>query len=137
MSEHTNVVLVVDDDAAVRESLRFALELEGLDVRVYESSTDLLTEPTLPECGCLVVDYNMPGMNGVELVAKLREHHCNYPVILVTSGAAHDVLDCALRSGIRDVLEKPLLGNTLTDCIYATLFGAACAWPRSCEFPKE
>jgi two-component system, LuxR family, response regulator FixJ len=136
MSEHTSLVLVVDDDAAVRESLKFALEMEGLDVRIYESSTDLLAELILPECGCLVVDYNMPGIDGVELVAKLRERHCYYPVILVTSGAARDVLERALRSGIQDVIEKPLLDDALMDSIYATLSGATCAWSCSREVSK-
>ena len=75
MSKTPGPVLVVDDDAAVRNSLKFALELEGLNVRLYGSGDELLTEEDLPASGCLVIDYYMPAMNGVELVRQgLRSH---------------------------------------------------------------
>ena len=73
MSACTGPVIVVDDDAAVRNSLKFALELEGLEVRLYEGPAELLADDALPAAGCLVVDYYMPSMSGVELVALLRE----------------------------------------------------------------
>src|SRR5918995_324846 len=55
-----------------------------------------------------VVDYNMPGMSGIELVARLEERHLHCPVILITSGAAHDVTERGAHPDIREVLEKPL-----------------------------
>ena len=66
------VVLVVDDDSAVRNSLRFTLEVEGFEVRAYSSAHELLDEDRLPTLSCLVTDYHMPAMNGLELVAQLR-----------------------------------------------------------------
>ena len=65
-------LLVVDDDEAVRRALKFALELEGYEVRLYEDGAHLLGEAGLPRAGCLVVDYHMLGMDGVELVGRLR-----------------------------------------------------------------
>jgi two-component system, LuxR family, response regulator FixJ len=91
MSEHSGTVLLVDDDLAVRSSLKFVLELEGLAVRAYASGAELLADPNLPRSGCLVVDFHLPGMNGIELVDRLGERHLRYPVIMITSGMAHDI----------------------------------------------
>src|SRR5215467_5855821 len=63
------VVLVIDDDLAVRNSLKFALEIEGFCVRVYPSGAELLDETDMPDRGCLVADYHLQGMNGLELLA--------------------------------------------------------------------
>jgi FixJ family two-component response regulator len=125
MSEHPEPVLLVDDDLAVRSSLKFALEQEGLAVRAYAGGAELLADPDLPPWGCLVVDYNMPGMNGVELAGRLEERHLHYPVILITSGSAHDIPGIAAHPDIRDVLEKPLQDDALLDCIHAALAASA------------
>ena len=75
----TAQVLVVDDDDAVRRSLKFMLELEGLDVRAYASGAALLDDDDLPAQGCLVVDQHMPHMSGVELVNRLRARNVFCP----------------------------------------------------------
>ena len=67
-----HIILIVDDDEAVRESLRNMMESEGFDVRAFSNGHDLLSEASLPAIGCLVVDYHMPAMNGLELVSSLR-----------------------------------------------------------------
>ena len=66
------VILIVDDDEAVRESLRRLMESEGFAVCAFSNGHDLLNETSLPAIGCLVVDYHMPAMNGLELVSALR-----------------------------------------------------------------
>jgi len=114
-------VLVVDDDAAVRHSLKFALELEGLNVRLYEGGEDLLADADLPESGCLVVDYCMPAMNGVELMDRLRGRRVSLPAILITAKASRDLRERAARSGFRQVLEKPLEDGLLVDSIRCAL----------------
>ena len=73
----TRVVLVVDDDAAVRSALKFALEVEGFEVRDYDSPVALLSDRNMPPSGCFVIDYRMPVMDGLELVAVLRERGIN------------------------------------------------------------
>ena len=78
------MVLLVDDDAAVRDSLKFMLEVEGFEVRAYSSPEELLNENKLPANSCLVMDYRMPRMNGLELVAQLRDRRVLVPVILIT-----------------------------------------------------
>ena len=66
------VILVVDDDDAMRESLRNLMESEGFAVCAFSNGQDLLNERSLPAIGYLVVDYHMPAMNGLELVSALR-----------------------------------------------------------------
>ncbi|MCC2650591.1 MAG: response regulator [Microvirga sp.] len=114
-------VLVVDDDLAVRNSLRFALEMEGLTVCTYGSGAELLADPDLASCGCLVIDCNMPGMNGIELVKRLEERHQHRPVILITSGSARGVAECGVHPDVMSVLEKPLEDNLLLEHIHAAL----------------
>ena len=72
-AEH--VLLILDDDSAVRASLKFYLEIEGFEVHAYSSADELLNEDSLPASSCLVVDYHLPTMNGLEVVAKLRDRH--------------------------------------------------------------
>jgi FixJ family two-component response regulator len=117
MSARPGQVIVVDDDAAVRNSLKFALELEGLAVRVYDGGDALLAEPDLPEVGCLVVDYYMPSMDGVELIERLRGRRVDLPAILITAKATRDMRERAARCGFSRVLEKPLEDGALVDSI--------------------
>lgn len=119
MPDRQGSVIIVDDDAAVRNALKFSLELEGLDVRAYESAAELLADPLLPSGGCLVVDYYMPAIDGIELIDLLRERQVNLPAILITSKATVDMRRRAARSGIRRVLEKPLSDSALLDEIRA------------------
>src|ERR1700752_5292760 len=62
-----HIILVVDDDQAVRVSVRNMMESEGFEVRAFSNGHDLLNEASLPAAGCMVVDYNMPSLNGLEL----------------------------------------------------------------------
>lgn len=121
MSQLTGPVIVVDDDAAVRNSLKFALELEGLSVRLFKDGAELLAAADLPQNGCFVIDYNMPGMTGIELVAKLRQRHIDSPAILIASRVSDDLYGRAAESGFRRVLEKPLHDSDLLDSIHAAL----------------
>ncbi len=111
-----NIMLVVDDDLAVRESLKFILELEGFRVHIYKNANDLLNEGSVPDASCLVVDYYMPGMNGLELVAQLRNRDISIPAILITPAPSESLRDRAAAAGVA-IVEKPLLGSLLLDSI--------------------
>lgn len=121
MSMTPGLVIVVDDDDAVRQSLKFALEMEGLNVRLYESGDALLADSNLPVSGCLVIDYYMHAMDGVELVDRLRRRSVKLPAILITARATKDLRRRAARSGFREVLEKPLEDGALIDSIHGAL----------------
>jgi FixJ family two-component response regulator len=118
-------VLVVDDDAAVRQSLKFALEQEGLEVRLYEDGAQLCADRKLPPTGCLVIDLMMPGMDGIALVRRLREHHIDLPAILITTPGSPSLRAQALRAGFWQVLEKPLEDGSLLDGIHSALAAAS------------
>jgi two-component system, LuxR family, response regulator FixJ len=112
------ILLVVDDDAAVLNSLKFALQLEGFTVRLYSSAQELLDEPELPEAGCLLIDYYMPpGITGLELLAELRQRNVKLPALLITGHPSVAVRRQAAEAGVR-LLEKPLLGNGLIEAIH-------------------
>jgi two-component system, LuxR family, response regulator FixJ len=121
MTAYAGTVIVVDDDAAVRNALKFALELEGLNVRTYESGPRMLAEAALASDGCLVVDQHMPEMTGIELVDRVRERYPDVPAILITARATDDLRLAAALSGIRRVLEKPLEDGALLEDIHTAL----------------
>jgi FixJ family two-component response regulator len=110
------VVIVVDDDPAVCNSLKFSLELEGFAVRAYHSAKELLDSDDFGDCRCFVVDQRMPAMSGMELIAKLRQRNVTTPAILILS---HPNPALNARAAIAEVpiVEKPLLGNALVDRI--------------------
>ncbi|HYF55783.1 MAG TPA: response regulator [Salinarimonas sp.] len=121
MPATTGSVIVVDDDDAVRNALKFALELEGLTVHAYQGGAELLADVDLPKKGCIVVDYHMPAMNGVELVDALRLRDIDIPAILITGKATDDMRRSARRAGFLNVLEKPLDDGSLLDGIRGAL----------------
>ena len=77
------VVAVVDDDAAVCESTRFLLESFGIEVSTYSSGADFTRED--PDVACLIVDYWMPGLNGLEVVSELKTRGMQVPTIMITA----------------------------------------------------
>lgn len=114
------VLLVVDDDEAVLNSLKFCLESEGFAVRLYGEAQALLSEPDLPAVGCLVVDHHMPGVTGLELVARLRSDGVALPAILITGHPGATLRRRAAEAGVT-LIDKPLLGNDLSDAIRLAL----------------
>jgi len=108
MSKAPDVILLVDDDAAVRNALKFSLEMEGFSVRLYPTPEALLAETDLPNDGCLVIDYRMPEIDGLELVERLRNRGVTLPVLLISGRVTRSLRERASGLGIREVLEKPL-----------------------------
>jgi len=109
------VVAVVDDDPAVRSSLKFSLELEGFSVCIYGSASELL-ETGLNDADCLVIDQRMPAISGMELIAKLRAQNISTPAVLIVSQPNAAVSNRAAKIGI-PIVEKPFFGNVLVDKI--------------------
>ncbi len=124
MSTSTGPVLIVEDDHAVRRSLKFALEVEGMQVRLYGSGAELLADQDVPRRGCLVVDYYLPEMNGIDVLDRLRARKTELPAILITTNASPKVRSRAARSGFRQVLEKPLQDSSLVAGIQNALSGS-------------
>ena len=115
--QHT--VGVVDDDPAVRNSLKFALEIEGFRVCLYASVAELLTARDLYTCDCLVVDQRMPEISGLDLIGILRQRQVFSPAVLITSHPSAILKARAAMVHI-PIVEKPLLNNILVDTIRAS-----------------
>jgi len=113
-SSHKPAIYVVDDDAGVLGSLRFLLETDGFEVRTFRSGGALLSAARPTAVDCLVIDYKMPDMNGLDLVAQLRINNVVAPVILITGYPDVKIAERAATAGIERVLLKPLLGDNLS-----------------------
>jgi FixJ family two-component response regulator len=118
------VVVVVDDDAAVRNSLKFSLEIEGFSVHTFASPNEVLAVAEFPPGSCLVVDQNMRGMSGLNLLTALRRRGVWAPAILMCGQLSAPLKDEAARGGFF-VVEKPFLGNSLPDRIRAAMASGA------------
>jgi FixJ family two-component response regulator len=114
------VVAVVDDDMAVRGSLKFSLEIEGFEVRTYANGDDLLGDANLAEFSCFIIDQRLPGMSGFDLVAAMRRQRIDGPVILITSQPTIILRERAAKAGI-PIVEKPLLGTALLERVQAAI----------------
>ena len=113
-------VLIVEDDPAVRSSLQFRLEIEGFVVRTYSCGADLLDDLNIPEAGCLVIDYRLPDMNGLGLLAELRRRLIKLPAILITTDPSLSVRAQTTAAGVA-LVEKPLLNEALFEGIRAAV----------------
>jgi two-component system response regulator FixJ len=114
-------VVLVDDDLAVCSSLQFLLELEGFDVVTFKNGPELLSQPILPNRGCFVIDYSMPLMDGLELLARLRARRSTLPVILITGRSDHSIDQRAMHAGVLKVLRKPQINDGLVKSIREAL----------------
>jgi len=115
MCEGDPIVLVVDDDPAVRDALKFSLELEGLKVHTCASGAELLEHPALGQARCIVLDYKMPVMDGFQTLDSLAKQGVKLPTILITTSVTDGVRARARKAGIAHILEKPLLDGALMD----------------------
>lgn len=117
------LVIIVDDDPAVRSSLTFSLELEGFQVDSCESGEALLLRNLPDQHTCLVVDERLPGISGLQALAQLRGRQVGLPALLITSNPKPATREAAAAAGV-PIVEKPLLCDALSGSIRAAL-GAA------------
>jgi FixJ family two-component response regulator len=117
---HMQQVIIVDDDAAVRMALQFALELQGYSVEVCDSGEALL-EKALPQAdACLVIDERLQGISGLQALCILRRRDVALPAILITSHPQPQLRSAARAAGV-PIVEKPLIGDALLTAIRVAL----------------
>ena len=117
----SQVVHVIDDDVAVRQSLAFLLSTEGFAVRVYDSAVTFLKELPRAQAGCVVTDIRMPDMDGLELQRHLREIKSGFPVIVITGHGDVPLAVEAMKAGAVDFIEKPFEDDILLSAIRVAL----------------
>jgi two-component system response regulator FixJ len=115
------IIHVVDDDEPMRESLRFLLGAANFEVRTYDSAASLLARIDVLEPGCIVTDVRMPGMDGLDLVRRLKELAAPHPVIVLTGHADVPLAVEAMKLGVAEFLEKPFSDDALIAAIGAAL----------------
>jgi two-component system response regulator FixJ len=113
-------VHIVDDDEGVRLSIEFLLKSEGLAPVTYASAQDLLNA-VLPPAGCVLTDFRMPGMDGLELQTRLADQGVRLPIIVMTGFADVPAAVRAMKAGAIDFLEKPFDEDKLLQAVRRAL----------------
>jgi two-component system response regulator FixJ len=116
-----STVCIVDDDQAVLAALTMLLTADGYAVRAHESVRTFLDMIEQDDCGCLVTHVRMPGMSGLDLLAKMKERRVSMPVIVTTAHGDVSLAVAAMKQGAINFFEKPFDGDALLDSIRAAL----------------
>jgi two-component system response regulator FixJ len=119
------VVHVIDDDAAARDSLAFLLKASTFSVRTHESAAEFLDALPTAEAGCIITDVRMPGIDGLELLRRLKDRKSNWPVIVITGQADVPLALEAIKAGAIDFIEKPYRDETVLGAVRLALGGNA------------
>lgn len=117
-------ILVVEDDEAVRASTRTLLEAQGFLVRDFADAESFLAATDGRDADCIVLDHNLAGMSGLDLIAVLRARGVTTPVVIV-SGNGKPLLTRAAKEGIHAVLRKPLAADALLSWLEQIFSGGA------------
>ena len=121
MKELVPTAIVIDDDDAVRSSLKLLLRSVKLPVVVYASAQEFLPKYSVDQPGCLIVDVRMPGMSGLELQQQLNLRGAMIPVIFITGHGDISMAVEAMRQGAFDFLPKPFRDQDLLDRVQKAL----------------
>ncbi len=121
MKNHEQCVYIVDDDAAVRDSLSLLLGLNGFHTLPFASADDFLRVFDTTWSGCLLLDIRMPGTDGLALQALLNEREIALPIIFMTAHGDVPTVRTALKSGAVDYLEKPVDPDAMLAAVRAAL----------------
>ena len=115
------IVHVIDDDEALRDSIRMFLVNEGLEVKTYASADAFLANLGSASVGCVVTDVRMPGKSGMDLLVEIARLGLALPVIVITGHADVPLAVRAMKTGAVDLLEKPFKGEALIDAVQRAL----------------
>jgi FixJ family two-component response regulator len=115
------LVAVVDDDESVRSAVHGALRSVGLSARSFGSAEEFLDSGIEAETGCLITDLQMPGMNGLELQAKLAQNERRIPIIFITAYGEQRMRAQAMAAGAIGFFDKPFDGDLLLETVRTAL----------------
>lgn len=121
MNDTMRTVHIIDDDAAVRDSLRLLLDLHGYAPATYASAEDFLAVVSPDTTGCVLADMRMPGMSGLELQTALQSRQNGLPVVVITAHGDVAAARTSFKNGALDFLEKPVDTQQLLAAVNAAL----------------
>jgi FixJ family two-component response regulator len=110
-------IVVIDDDDAVRDSLSTLLEAHGFPVRCFASGPEFLQSNFQGKTACLLLDYHMPDMTGIDLLNELKRRGFSYPTILITGLSDAMIQKRAEAAGVLEVLRKPTPHQVVLDAV--------------------
>jgi FixJ family two-component response regulator len=116
-------ITVIDDDDAVRDSVGTLLEAHGFSVRCFASGPEFLESDFQQQTACLVLDYHMPDMTGIELLLELKRRGLSYPTILITGLSDGMIQKRAYAAGVLTVLRKPTPDKVIIEAVRSALAG--------------
>lgn len=119
--QRTPLISIVDDDESLRLALVALVRSLGYRGESFSSAEEFLASGTAPRCACIVTDIQMPGLSGIDLMLRLRQHGCTVPVIMVTARIETALHDRALASGALCLLKKPFDTQELIRCLERAL----------------
>src|SRR4029077_16826167 len=114
-------VYVIDDDAAMRDSLSFLLDAANFEVALFESATNFLEMLPHLAFGCVVSDVRMPGIDGIELLKRMKSLDSRFPIVIITGHGDVPLAVEAMKLGAFDFLEKPFEDDRLIGMIEAAI----------------
>ena len=110
---NNSTVYIVDDDPTVLESVQDSLRSAGMPIRGYHSAEEFIRHCSFDGGGCLILDLQMPGMTGIELIEWLRANHIDIPVIVLSGHGNIPAVVESMKLGAAEFLEKPVDDRTL------------------------
>ena len=113
----SRLVVVVEDDDSMRQASERLLHAGGFESRAFASAEAFLAAPVEGSAACVVSDFKLPGMSGLELLGELRARARKEPFILITAHDAPGLRDEAARRGVAAYLAKPFRGTLFLDAI--------------------
>ena len=116
-----NLISVVDDDESVRRTTTLLIESFGFRAAAFESAETFLKSGHLHDTSCLIVDVQMPGMNGLQLQSHLAAAGCGIPIIFITAYESNDSRQRAMQAGAAAFLGKPFSDEQLLQTIRSAL----------------
>ncbi|WP_127090636.1 response regulator transcription factor [Aquabacter cavernae] len=117
-AEPQPIIIIVDDDPGALNSLRFLLESEGYSVKAFLGGPELLADLPFNDPVCLIIDFKMPVMDGIDVFRRLRELNVGAPVILMTGHPDPKIATRAEAAGLA-LIEKPLSQDMLLSAVHA------------------
>jgi FixJ family two-component response regulator len=119
------MVMVVDDDDSVRSGLEHLLEAEGYAVRAFADAADFLAQPAPPVPACLILDMQMPQLDGMTVLQHMAARHLALPVIFLTGHGTIPLSVAAMKAGANEFLTKPVDPDALLAAVDEALAGDA------------
>jgi FixJ family two-component response regulator len=133
MSSAIPIVFIVDDDVSVRESLEELIHSEGWQPETFESAQDFLTRPRVLVPSCLVLDFSLPGLNGLELQKRVAVERTDIPIIFITGYGDVPMTVQAMKAGAIEFLTKPFGDDVLVSAVRSALERSRVAMSHEAE----